>query len=45
MYHFALPEMLSVVENLDLSDSLDMLDMVQGKRLKDIADLPLDLAV
>jgi len=46
VYHFALPEMLSVVENLDLSDSLDMLNiMVQGKRLKDIADLPLDLAV
>ncbi|EEQ6454064.1 restriction endonuclease, partial [Escherichia coli] len=34
------------VEILGLSDAADMLSvMVNGKRLKDISDLPLDLAV
>ncbi|MHB1699129.1 MAG: NgoMIV family type II restriction endonuclease [Acidobacteriaceae bacterium] len=47
VYHFALPELLAVVEELaPASDTLESLRiMVQGKRLKDISDLPLDLAV
>jgi hypothetical protein len=46
VYHFALPELISSVEELRLEDTLESLKiMVQGKRLKDISDLPLDLAV
>ncbi|MGA8596735.1 MAG: NgoMIV family type II restriction endonuclease [Bryobacteraceae bacterium] len=46
VYHFALPELISSVERLDLDDSMHLVRiMVDGKRLKDIADLPLDLAV
>jgi hypothetical protein len=46
VYHFALPELVAAIEergNEDTSDSLRV--MIQGKRLKDIADLPLDLVV
>jgi hypothetical protein len=43
VYHFALAELLLAVE--PFPDAADMLQtMVQGKRLRDIADLPLDLA-
>jgi hypothetical protein len=46
VYHFALPELQSAVRELALGDSEESLDiMVQGKRLKDISDLPLDLAI
>lgn len=46
VYHFALPELRDAVKALNLGDSEEMLDiMVGGKRLRDIADLPLDLAV
>ena len=46
VYHFALPELISSVEDLGLEDTLESLKiMVQGKRLKDISDLPLDLAI
>lgn len=48
VYHFALPELLASVGELGPrgSDTLDSLQiMIQGKRLKDISDLPLDLAV
>ena len=46
VYHFALPELLSTVEELANDDTLESLKiMIQGKRLKDISDLPLDLAV
>ncbi len=46
VYHFALPELWETVEELALSDAQEMLEiMVNGKRLKDIVDLPLDLAV
>lgn len=45
-YHFALRELITATEELKLADALDMLEiLVQGKRLKDISDLPLDLAV
>jgi hypothetical protein len=46
VYHFALPELISAVEEMKLEDTLESLKvMVQGKRLKDISDLPLDLAI
>lgn len=46
VYHFALYELQETLEELDLQDARDMLAvMVNGDRLKDISDLPLDLAV
>jgi len=46
VYHFALPELLSAVKEIGHEDSLESLNiMITGKRLKDISDLPLDLAV
>lgn len=46
VYHFALYELQATVEAQGMSDAADMLAvMVDGKRLKDISDLPLDLAV
>lgn len=45
VYHFALPELVSAVTELDLSDAEEMLTiMISGRRLRDISDLPLDLA-
>jgi hypothetical protein len=46
VYHFALPELIESVKELKLDDTSESLNvMVQGKRLKDISDLPLDLAI
>lgn len=46
VYHFALYELQATVKALGMDDAADMLAvMVNGKRLKDISDLPLDLAV
>ncbi|WP_234473230.1 NgoMIV family type II restriction endonuclease [Erwinia sp. S63] len=46
VYHFALYELQAAVKLLGLTDAADMLAvMVKGKRLKDISDLPLDLAI
>jgi len=46
VYHFALPELLSVVKNVGSEDQLDMLViLIEGRRLRDISDLPFDLAV
>lgn len=46
VYHFALYELGAVLEEQGFDDALDLLNiMVRGKRLKDISDLPLDLAV
>lgn len=46
VYHFALPELISGVKALEIEDSAALVEtMVDGKRLKDISDLPLDLAV
>lgn len=46
VYHFALPEMRDTLTAAGDEGYLDTLDMmIEGKRLKDIADLPLDLAV
>ncbi len=46
VYHFALPELLDAVEECGSDDGKEMMAiMVEGKRLRDISDLPLDLAV
>jgi len=46
VYHFALPELTQALDASPYEDAREMLRiMVSGKRLKDISDLPLDLAV
>ena len=46
VYHFALYELQKTVQDLGMDDAADLLEvMVNGNRLKDISDLPLDLAV
>ena len=46
VYHFALDELVATVRETGYEDAKELLDiMVDGKRLKDISDLPLDLAV
>lgn len=46
VYHFALPELVDAVRADGGGDTLELLDMmIEGNRLKDISDLPLDLAV
>ncbi|MFC1960500.1 NgoMIV family type II restriction endonuclease [Chloroflexota bacterium] len=46
VYHFALPELIQAVESINNPDQLDMLNtLLQGRRLRDIADLPFDLAI
>lgn len=46
VYHFALPELIEAVEATGNDEAISMLTyLVEGKRLRDIADLPLDLTV
>lgn len=46
VYHIALPELQGAIEELGNEDSRELMEtMVSGKRLRDIADLPLDLAI
>jgi len=46
VYHFALPELSATVTDLGYSVAEDTLEeLVAGHRLRDICDLPLDLAV
>lgn len=46
VYHFALYELIKAVDEVGSEDAKELLNtLVQGKRLKDISDLPLDLAV
>ncbi|RME77819.1 MAG: restriction endonuclease, partial [Chloroflexi bacterium] len=46
VYHFALPELQKAIEEADNEDQLDMLKtLVDGRRLRDISDLPFDLAI
>ncbi|GAA1727288.1 NgoMIV family type II restriction endonuclease [Brachybacterium phenoliresistens] len=46
VYHFALPELKEAVNELGTDESRELLSMmVEGQRLRDIADLPLDLSV
>ncbi|GAW36009.1 type-2 restriction enzyme NgoMIV [Roseovarius sp. A-2] len=44
VYHFALYELRSALVDQGREETLDLLDtMIEGKRLRDISDLPLDL--
>lgn len=46
VYHFALYELIEAVNSVGDESSKEMLNiLINGKRLKDISDLPLDLAV
>lgn len=46
VYHFALYELKAGIENIKNEDQLDMLRMlIEGRRLRDISDLPFDLAM
>lgn len=46
VYHFALYELIRAVKEIGSEDAIELLEtLVKGKRLKDISDLPLDLAV
>lgn len=46
VYHFALYELVAAVKECRAEDALEMLNvLIDGKRLKDISDLPLDLAI
>lgn len=46
VYHFALPELRQAVKQAEAEDQLEMLDeLIGGRRLRDIADLPFDLAI
>jgi hypothetical protein len=46
VYHIALRELKETIIALGLEDSLKLLEtMIQGKRLRDISDLPLDLVI
>lgn len=46
VYHFALPELIATVDECGYQDAAELLAiMIDGKRLKDVSDLPLDLAV
>lgn len=46
VYHFALYELVEAVKTVGDESSNEMLNiLINGKRLKDISDLPLDLAV
>lgn len=46
VYHFALPELRNAIVEMDNEVLLDLLDtMINGRRLRDISDLPFDLAI
>jgi len=45
VYHFALPELVEVLVEQD-RETLELVEtMIEGQRLRDIADLPLDLVI
>ena len=45
VYHFALPELVEALKGLEYPDAREMVEIMRnGRRLQDIADLPLDLA-
>lgn len=46
LYHFALYELLEAVKDCGAEDAYEMLQiLIEGRRLKDISDMPLDLCV
>ena len=45
VYHFALPELQEAILAIENEDQMDMLTtLIEGRRLRDISDLPFDLA-
>ena len=45
VYHFALPELHESISEIENEDQMDMLlILIEGRRLRDISDLPFDLA-
>jgi hypothetical protein len=45
VYHFALPELQESIAEIENEDQMDMLmTLIDGRRLRDISDLPFDLA-
>ncbi|NOX18176.1 MAG: restriction endonuclease [Chlorobi bacterium] len=46
VYHFALHEMIDTLHEINDESQLDMLNiLLEGRRLRDISDLPFDLAI
>lgn len=46
VYHFALPELRKALSKIGGDDRIEQLNvMIDGKRLRDISDLPLDLTI
>ena len=46
VYHFALPELIEATHASGNDEAMRTLDtLINGQRLRDIADLPLDLAI
>lgn len=46
VYHFALPELRIAVAEKGTADDKELLSaMVDGRRLRDVSDLPFDLAI
>ena len=46
VYHFALYELVEAVKDTKEESAIELLKiLIDGKRLKDISDLPLDLTV
>lgn len=46
VYHFALNELADTLSEIGNEDQLDLLNtMIEGRRLRDISDLPFDLAI
>jgi type II site-specific deoxyribonuclease len=46
MYHFALSELVEATRASRNAEAMKTLDnLINGQRLRDIADLPLDLAI
>ena len=44
--YFALYELIEAIKEIGAEDAMEMLKVLtEGKRLKDISDLPLDLAI
>lgn len=46
VYHFALSELREAIQEIENEDQMDMLrTLIDGRRLRDISDLPFDLAI
>jgi hypothetical protein len=46
VYHFALDELREAIMEIDNQDQMDLFNtMVEGRRLRDVSDLPFDLAI